>query len=81
MYQSDIVASPYHILLCGRLVYRLWKLTLDKLDLKNRKSLMLQCFQAISYSYKSNVYTSNSPTCIVLNLNTMSSIKPFLNLA
>ena len=35
----------FDILWCGRLVYRLEKLTLDKIYLNDRKSLMFQCFQ------------------------------------
>ena len=37
MYQSTRFASPRHILWCGRLVYWLEKLTLDKIDLENIK--------------------------------------------
>ena len=52
MYRST-KASPRHILWRSRLVYRLEKHTIDKIDLKTRKSLMFQCFQAIFYLYNS----------------------------
>ena len=89
MYRSTRFESPRHILWWGRLVYGLDKLTLDKIDLKNRKSLIFQCFQTIFqvfiflFFFFLNTSTCNGPilNCIVLNLNTLSSITPFLNLA
>ena len=53
VYRNTRFASPCHILWCGRLVYRLDKLayTFHKIDLKNRESLLFQCFQAIFYFF------------------------------
>ena len=62
MYQSTELRL--HILWCGRLVDRQEKLTLDKKDLKDRKSLMFLSFQAIFctiFITFLNFDTSNSP--------------------
>mgnify|MGYP003690175919 CR=1 FL=1 len=89
MYRSTRFASPRHILWCGLLVYGVDKLTLDKIVLKNRKSLIFQCFQAIFQFFIIiiffflNTSTCNSPNFKLhcFEFNTLSSITPFLNLA
>ena len=54
---SDVPKSPRHILWCGRLVHRLEKHNLNKIDLKNRKSLVRRCFNIFK---KSSIYTMHS---------------------
>ena len=60
------------------LVYRLEKRRLtDKMDLKTRKSLMFQCFQAIFYLYNCTIFIP--PLILILEvLATLNSIAPFL---
>ena len=57
--------SPLYILRCGRLVYRLEKLTLAKIDLKNRKSFMFNVFKQSFIYIMHNLYpyfdAGNSP--------------------
>ena len=65
MYDNTWFVSPLYILRCGRLVYRLEKLTLAKIDLKNRKSFMFNVFKQSFIYIMHNLYpyfdSSNSP--------------------
>ena len=94
MYRNTRFASPRHNLFCGLLVYRLDKLTLDKIDLKKKNKKKVFDVSMISsniwYYIMDNFYPSFlfwilviAQNCIVSNLiiNVLSSIAPFLNLA
>ena len=60
IYRRTRFASSCHILWCGRLVYRQEKLTLDNIDLKNRKCLMCVLINAQSLSLCCFLNTCNS---------------------
>ena len=79
--------SPLYIMWCGRLVYRLQKLTLAKIDLKNRKSLMFNVFKQLFIYTMYNLHPSfdfhafNSPKLHCFEItHTQSCVTLFLNL-
>ena len=79
---TEVLDLRLHILWCGRLFYRLEKLTLDKINLKDRKSLMFQSIQAIFWIIFITLLILIlviAQNCIVLNGNTLRSITTFLN--
>ena len=89
MYRSTRCVSPRHILWCSHLIYRPDKLTLYKIDLKiqfkvfdvailSSNNSLIQCTILIPLLIFFLLIAQN---CIVLNLNTLTNIKPFLNLA
>ena len=85
MYDNTWFVSPLYILRCGCLVYRLEKLTLAKIDLKNRKSMFnvfRQSFVYIIHNLFPYFDASNSPKLYCFEItHTISSVTPFLNLA
>ena len=64
----------FDILWCGRLVYRLDKLTLDKIYLNDRKSLMLQCLSRIFYLYNAIFARISRHSDVVPNQNDKETV-------